>query len=200
MENEEVIKSKIHLIRGEQVMLDHDLAELYGVETKNLKRQVRRNKIRFPSDFMFELTNEEYLSLRCQNGALKKGRGAHSKYAVFAFTASGIAMLSSVLTSETAALANIRIMRAFVAMRKQLSELAEQQIQIERLEMKVERLNDYVESILHDQNEINEDVALQLDLINQSIAEVNAGMMTDKRPKIGFVLGTGKDSEEPSSV
>ena len=123
MEENDIIKSKIHLIRGEQVMLDSDLAELYWVETKNLKRQVRRNAIRFPEDFMFELTPEEYTSIRCQNGSLKTGRGEHSKYLPYAFTASGIAMLSSVLTSETAALANIRIMRAFVTMRKQISDL-----------------------------------------------------------------------------
>ena len=123
MEENDIIKSKIHLIRGEQVMLDSDLAELYGVETKNLKRQVRRNAIRFPEDFMFELTPEEYTSIRCQNGSLKTGRGEHSKYLPYAFTASGIAMLSSVLTSETAALANIRTMRAFVTMQKQISDL-----------------------------------------------------------------------------
>jgi phage regulator Rha-like protein len=188
MEENDIIKSKIHLIRGEQVMLDSDLAELYGVETKNLKRQVRRNGIRFPEDFMFELTAEEYSSIRCQNGTIKPGRGQHSKYTVFAFTASGIAMLSSVLTSETAALANIRIMRAFVAMRKQISELSEQQMQIDKLEMKVDRLNDYVEAILHDQNEINEETAMQIELINQSIAQLNADKQTDKpRSKIGFV-------------
>ncbi len=169
-------------------MLDSDLAELYGVETKNLKRQVRRNAIRFPEDFMFELTPEEYTSIRCQNGSLKTGRGEHSKSLPYAFIASGIAMLSSVLTSETAALANIRIMRAFVTMRKQISELSAQQIQIERLEMKVDRLNDYVESILHDQNEINEKTAMQSELINESIAQLNALQETGRtRPKIGFV-------------
>ena len=97
-------------------------------------------------------------------------------------------MLSSVLTSETAALANIRIMRAFVAMRKQISELSEQQMQIDKLEMKVDRLNDYVEAILHDQNEINEETAMQIELINQSIAQLNADKQTDKpRSKLGFV-------------
>ena len=186
MEENDIIKSKIHLIRGEQVMLDSDLADLYGVETKNLKRQVRRNAIRFPEDFMFELTPEEFSVLRRQNGTSKERGG--NQYLPFAFTASGIAMLSSVLTSETAALANIRIMRAFVTMRKQISELSAQQIQIERLEMKVDRLNDYVESILRDQNEINEETAMQIELINESIAQLNASKETDKtRPKIGFV-------------
>lgn len=186
MEENDIIKSRIHLIRGEQVMLDSDLAELYGVPTKNLKRQVRRNAIRFPEDFMFELTQEEFSLLRCQNGASKERGG--NQYLPFAFTASGIAMLSSVLTSETAAMANIRIMRAFVAMRKQVSELSAQQNQIDKLEMKVDRLNDYVESILHDQNEINEETAMQIELINESIAQLNASHQTDKaRPKIGFV-------------
>ena len=114
MEDTDLIKNKIYWIRGEQVMLDSDLAQLYGVETKQLKRQVRRNAIRFPDDFMFQLSGDEVASLRCQNGTTK-GRGG-SRYSPFAFTASGIAMLSSVLTSDTAALANIRIMRAFVAM------------------------------------------------------------------------------------
>ena len=100
-------------------------------------------------------------------------------------------MLSSVLTTETAALANIRIMRAFVAMRKQISELSAQQMQIDKLEMKVDRLNDYVETILHDQNEINEETAMQIELINQSIAQLNADKQTDKpRSKIGFVTST----------
>lgn len=99
-------------------------------------------------------------------------------------------MLSSVLTSDTAALANILIMRAFVAMRKQLSELAAQKRQIDRLELRVDRLNDYVESILHDQNEINEEKAMQIELINQSIAALKTEKtQMDNRPKIGFVIG-----------
>ena len=194
MEENDIIQSKIHVIRGEQVMLDSDLAQLYGVETKNLKRQVRRNAIRFPEDFMFELTAGEYSLLRCQNGTSKERGG--NQYLPFAFSASGIAMLSSVLTSETAALANIRIMRAFVAMRKQLHDLSAQQMQLERLEMKVDRLNDYVEAILHDQNEINEDTALQIELINESIAQLNACQERDKaRPRIGFITSAPRTSD-----
>ena len=105
MEEIDIIKSKIHEIRGEPVMLDSDLAELYGVATKNLKRQVRRNAIRFPEVFMFELTPEEFSLLRCHFGTSKERGG--NQYLPFAFTASGIAILSSVLTSETAAMANI---------------------------------------------------------------------------------------------
>jgi hypothetical protein len=101
----ELIASKIYLIRGIKVMLDKDLAELYGVETKRLKEQVRRNIERFPHDFMFELTKDEYQALRSQIATLK--RGQHSKYAPFAFTEHGVLMLSSVLNSERAIQVNI---------------------------------------------------------------------------------------------
>jgi len=185
VEENDIIKSKIHLIRGEQVMLDSDLAELYGVETRRLNEQVRRNLNRFPEDFMFQLTTKEYANLMSQNATSSWG-GRRKMPMVF--TSLGISMLSSVLTSDVAIQANIRIVRAFVTMRKQISELSAQQIQIERLEMKVDRLNDYVESILHDQNEINEETALQIELINESIAQLNALQETDKaRHKIGFI-------------
>ena len=186
MEENDLIKSKIHLIRGEQVMLDSDLAELYGVHTKRLNEQVRRNLDRFPEDFMFQLTKEEFAILRSQNATSSWGGRRNPP---LAFTGMGISMLSSVLTSTVAIQANIRIMRAFVAMRKHISELSAQQLQIERLEMKVDRLNDYVESIMHDQNEINEETAMQIELINESLAQLNAGQEVEKtRPKIGFVL------------
>lgn len=112
----ERVSSKIYLIRSEKVLLDFDLAELYGVETKQLKRAVRRNIERFPLDFMFPLTKDEYNSLRSQIGTLK--RGEHSKYLPYAFTEQGVAMLSSILNSERAIKVNIAIMRAFVKMRK----------------------------------------------------------------------------------
>jgi len=96
----EIISSKIYFIRNQKVMLDRDLAVLYGVETKRLKEQVRRNINRFPKSFMFELTSEEYTSLRTQIATLKQGK--HSKYAPFVFTEHGILMLSSVLNSKIA--------------------------------------------------------------------------------------------------
>ena len=111
------IESLIHVIRGQQVMLDSDLARLYGVETKRLKEQVKRNINRFPSDFMFELTKDEALSSRSQFATLNAGRGQNIKYMPFAFTEQGVAMLSGVLKSDTAIEVNIRIMRAFIAMR-----------------------------------------------------------------------------------
>ena len=113
------IEKLIYLIRGNKVILDSDLAQMYGVETKQLKRAVRRNNKRFLRDFMLELTKEEYDSLRSQFGTLK--RGGHSKYLPFAFTEQGVAMLSTVLNSERAITVNIEIMRAFVRLREILS-------------------------------------------------------------------------------
>ena len=119
------IESLIHVIRGQQVMLDSDLARLYGVETKRLKEQVKRNLNRFPSDFMFELTKNETLSLRSQIATSNKdGIRGGNRYSQFAFTENGVAMLSSVLKSDTAIEVNIRIMRAFTAMRSFLTNNA----------------------------------------------------------------------------
>ena len=130
----EVIERKILLIRGEKVMLDFHLAELYGVETKSLKRAVRRNISRFPGDFMFELTKDEHDSLRYQFGTLK--RGEHAKYLPYAFTEQGVAMLSSVLNSERAVLANIEIIRTFVRLREILATHKDLARKLEELEKK----------------------------------------------------------------
>jgi phage regulator Rha-like protein len=115
----EIIERKILLIRGQKVMLDIDLAELYGVEVKQLKRQVRRNIDRFPADFMLQLSKDEYDPLRRHFGTLK--RGEHSKYLPYVFTEQGVAMLSSVLNSKRAVQVNIAIMRAFVKLREMIT-------------------------------------------------------------------------------
>ena len=185
------VQQMIHVIRGERVILDSDIAKLYGVETKNLKRQVKRNITRFPADFMLELTRDEYNALRCQNVTIENGRGAHSKYLPFAFTENGVAMLSSVLTSETAAQVNIQIMRAFTMMRKTLSAIIQTERKQEQLEMKVERLSNYIEDILRDQNDTNELGGAQMEAINESLAELAAKVedLTSTpapRKKIGF--------------
>ena len=185
------VQQMIHVIRGERVILDSDIAKLYGVETKNLKRQVKRNITRFPADFMLELTRDEYNALRCQNVTIENGRGAHSKYLPFAFTENGVAMLSSVLTSETAAQVNIQIMRAFTMMRKTLSAIIQTERKQEQLEMKVERLSNYIEDILRDQNDTNELVGAQMEAINESLAELAAKVedltsTPTPRKKIGF--------------
>lgn len=132
----ENITSLIYLIRGQKVLLDRDLAVLYGVETRVLKQAVRRNRTRFPADFMFELTLEEDRSLRSQNVTLK--RGGHSKYPPMAFTEQGVAMLSSVLKSESAIQVNIQIMRAFTKLRQLIIDNAELRKEIENLRTETE--------------------------------------------------------------
>ena len=127
-----VIQSKICLIRDVQVMLDRDLAALYGVEVKYLNRQVKRNIERFPADFMFQLTKED--CLRCQIVTLNEKRGQHLKYLPYAFTENGIAMLSGVLNSPMAIEVNIRIMRAFTAMRKMAISFAPLMTRVETIE------------------------------------------------------------------
>jgi len=116
----EQVERNILFIRGHRVMLDTDLAKLYGVPTKVLNQAVKRNASRFPPDFMFQLTMEEATALRSQFATLKTGRGQHRKYRPYAFTEQGVAMLSSVLHSERAIQVNIAIMRAFVQLREMI--------------------------------------------------------------------------------
>ena len=138
----EKVINNIFLIRNEKVILDSDLAELYGVETKVLKRAVRRNRERFPSDFMFELTQKELDSLRSQSGTLK--RGQHTKYLPFVFTEQGVAMLSSVLQSKQAIEVNVAIIRAFVQLRKTLDSNKKISQKIQELESATnERLKEH---------------------------------------------------------
>jgi hypothetical protein len=115
----QLIERRIYLIRGQKVMIDFDLAELYGVPTKRLNERVSRNKKRFPEDFTFRLTKEESESLRSQFATSNTGRGGR-RYLPYAFTEQGVAMLSSVLDSEQAIEVNVAIMRAFVRLRQML--------------------------------------------------------------------------------
>jgi phage regulator Rha-like protein len=130
----EHIQEHILLVRGHKVVLDADLAQLYGVATKALNQAVTRNIERFPKDFMFQLTEEEATRLRSQIVTLKSGRGQHRKYFPYAFTEQGVAMLSSVLRSRRAVQVNIAIMRAFVRMRQMLASNAELARRLEELE------------------------------------------------------------------
>lgn len=134
---DELVMNKIYLIRGQKVMIDTDLAELYGVETKRLKEAVRRNIVRFPEDFMFELTLAESESLRTQFATLKTGRGKHAKYKPFAFTEQGVSMLSGVLKSETAVRVHIQIIRVFAKMRELLLTHKDILLQLEKIEKKL---------------------------------------------------------------
>jgi len=143
----ELIEKKIYLIRGQRVMLDSDLADLYGVSVKVLNQAVKRNISRFPEDFMFQLTKEEYDSLRSQIVTLKTGRGKHRKYLPYIFTEQGVAMLSSVLRSERAIQVNIAIMRAFVKLRQILSTHKELAYKLAELERKIERHDKEIKAI-----------------------------------------------------
>jgi len=137
MVSAESIKDRIHTVRGIQVIIDYDLAELYGVETKQLNRAVKRNIERFPKEFMFQLNDFEYKSLRFQFGTLKTGRGKHRKYLPYVFTEQGVAMLSAVLNSETAVKVSVQIMGAFVAMRKFLLNNAQLFQRLDKTEQKL---------------------------------------------------------------
>ncbi len=184
----QTIQSKIYEIRGQRVMLDRDLAELYQVTTSNLNKAVKRNIKRFPSDFMFQLTSEEWESLRFQIGILETGRGKHTKYLPYAFTEQGLAMLSGILNSDTAIQVNINIMRAFVAVRQLIANPPIDKNAELREEMK--KLKAYIEDVFADQNDINEDTRMQLELINQTLAELQVRHKEHEkkpRPRIGFI-------------
>jgi di/tripeptidase len=131
----EVIERRIYLIRGQKVMLDSDLAQLYRVEVKTLNRQVRRNIKRFPIDFMFQLKKEENANLRCQNGTSStSSRYGGRRYLPLVFTEQGVAMLSSVLNSERAISVNIAIMRTFVKLRELLASHQHLARKLEKME------------------------------------------------------------------
>jgi len=143
----ELIEKKIYLIRGHKVMLDSDLAELYGVATKVLLQAVKRNLKRFPEDFMFLLKYQDVAALRSQIVTLKEGRGEHRKYLPYVFTEQGVAMLSSVLNSDRAVQVNIAIMRAFVKLREMLSTNKELAHKLAHLERKIEKHDDEIKLI-----------------------------------------------------
>jgi len=193
-----LIQQKIFEIRGQKVILDRDLAALYQVETRVLNQAVKRNIDRFPEDFMFQLTKEELENWRSQfvisndidemssqfvmSNSIKMG----VRRLPYAFTEHGVVMLASLLRSETAVTMSVQITRAFVAMRQTIAALATTATKVELLNEKVERLNMYIEEVLHDQNDINEEVSMQLELINQSLAELQAKPKDSPRRRIGF--------------
>jgi len=159
--NEETIKNKIYSIRGFQVMLDSDLAKLYGVESKRLNEQVKRNIDRFPENFRFQLTDEEYQNLRSQNATssadnslrsqiatLENKKGKHRKYSPYVFTEQGVAMLSAVLKSKTAIQTSIYIINTFVQMRKFISNNALVFQRLDSLEQKQFKTDEKVDAIL----------------------------------------------------
>ncbi len=166
-------------------MLDFDLAEMYGTETKVLKQSVRRNKRRFPEDFMFELTREEFEILRSQIVTSNKRGG--TRYMPFAFTELGVAILSSILNSEVTIEINMAIMRAFVAVRQLISNPPIDRLS--ELEYEVKALKAYIEEVFADYSDINDDTRMQLELINQTLAELQTKKKAEEKPRnpIGFI-------------
>lgn len=182
----ELIQSKIYEIRGQKVMLDRDLAEMYGVETRALNQAVKRNIDRFPVDFMFQLTDEETEIWKSQiviTNSIKMGVRRNP----YAFTELGVAMLSSVLNSKTAIQINMGIMRAFVAMRQLITSSSSNPVH--ELQKEVKELKEYIEEVFADYNDINDDTRMQLELINQTLAELQAQKKMENKPRnpIGFI-------------
>ena len=171
------IKDMIYTIREQRVMLDKDLAELYGVEVRVLNQAVKRNIKRFPEDFMFQLDREEWEILKSHFVTSSWGGARKMPYA---FTEQGVAMLSSILKSETAIEVNIRIMRAFVAVRQYLTT---SRCNSCLLEEKVDRLAAYIEEILADQNDINEENRCHIELINEALASLQTSNNPNRKPR-----------------
>jgi hypothetical protein len=189
------IENLIYEIRERKVMLDFDLAIIYGVETKRLKEAVRRNIERFPDDFMFQLTKTEWNELVANCDQLPKNL-KHSYIIPSAFTQEGVAMLSGVLRSTTAVATNIRIMRAFVAVRQLILDPPVDKVS--ELKNEVKELKQYIEDVFADYNDINEDTRLQLEQINQMLAEMQVrNRLLDKpRRKIGFFTEQQRENGE----
>jgi len=177
------IQNKIYDIRGYKVMLDFDLAEIYQVETRVLNQAVKRNIERFPEDFMFQLTKEEFSNLTSQ--IVTSSWGGVRKLP-FAFTEHGAVMLSSVLRSEIAVKASILVVRAFVVARQLVS--IHPVNEIKELQHELKKLKQYIEDVFTDQNDINEDTRMQLELINETLAGLQTKNKALDKPhyQVGF--------------
>ena len=182
----QVIQSKIYEIRGRKVMLDFDLAELYQVETRSLNQSVKRNISRFPEDFMFQLTKEEWETMSSQIVMTYPQKRPKSALPLV-FTEHGVTMLSSVLRSEIAINVSIQIVRAFIAIRQLI--LSSPINEIGELQKEIKELKQYIEEVFTDYNDINDDTRMQLELINETLAELQAKDKAINKPRnpIGFV-------------
>ena len=180
-----LIQSKIYEVRGQKVMLDFDLAEMYQVETRILNQSVKRNQSRFPEDFMFQLTNEEWEDM--SSPFVMTSRAKRPKSALpLAFTEHVVVMLSSILRSDIAIQTSVLIVRAFVAIRQLIAKFPVDRVG--QLENQMEELKNYIEEAFTDYNDINEDTRTQLELINQTLAELQAQKAIADKPRnpIGF--------------
>ena len=181
----QTIQNRIYEIRGYRVMIDRDLAEMYQVETKALNQAVKRNIERFPNDFMFQLTDEELQNWKSQivtSNSVRMGL----RHKPYAFTELGVSMLSSVLNTKTAIQININIMRAFVSIRQVILSPSVDKSDI--LHTEIKELKEYIEEVFTDYNDINEDTRRQLELINETLAELQIKNKENNkpRPQIGF--------------
>ena len=200
MEHLERIQSRIYEVRGVRVMLDFDLAALYQVETRVLKQAVRRNLERFPEDFMFEMTEQEYnsliISLRSQI-VTSNERGGR-RHMPFAFTEHGVIMLASLLRSEIAVQMSVQITRAFVSMRNYIMSTRHIEAELAELRAKLELLERNDEDNLAAVNDLSEDMREEISNIYQAIAalsvKVHQSVADQSRQKIGFK--TGKDEKK----
>ena len=172
----EIIRNKIYEIRGQKIMFDFDLAELYDVETRILNQAVKRNVKRFPKDFMFQLTKKEWESLRSQIVILEKGRGQYPKYLPYAFTEHGVTMLAAILKSDKAVAMNIAIVRTFIALRQFALNYKELAAQILELKQTVGNHNDQLNQIYD---------ALE-NLLDDKVDKTINKKMWEQRERIGF--------------
>lgn len=181
------IQNLIYVIRGQRIMLDFDLAMLYEVETRSLNQTVKRNKRRFPSDFMFQLTEQEWHLISSQFVMTSRMKRPKSSLP-YAFTELGALMLSSVLRSPVADETSIKITRAFVAMRQMLTYFTLPE-KVVTLAQELYNLKQEVNDILADQNDINESTRAQLDAISEALAELQAKPADENKPRrpIGFI-------------
>jgi len=180
------IQNKIFTIRSQRVMIDRDLAEIYGVETRVLNQAVKRNMERFPEDFMFQLTDVEFHNWKSQI-VISNTLNMSLRKKPFVFTELGVAMLSSVLNSKTAIQINMSIMRAFVTIRQAITTKPTNTVA--ELQTELNQLKAYIEEIFTDYNDINEDTRMQIELINQSLAELHTDKRLTNKPRnrIGFI-------------
>jgi archaellum component FlaC len=196
----ENIKEAIYEIRGQKVMLDYDLATIYGVRTGTLNQAVKRNIVRFPDDFMFKLTEKEWDELDCNilnsnmrsQSVTASANRRNKSNPPYAFTEHGAVMLASVLRSPSAVQMSVMVTRAFIAMRQAITTMLSVDLKVEQISHKVDQLNAYVEELLHDQNDINDqqeqtnnEVALQIEAINDALDQLRDEKAKTRKP-IGF--------------
>ena len=181
----QLIQNKIYEIRGQKVMLDFDLAEMYQVETRVLNQSVKRNIDRFPEDFMFKLTSEEWEDMSSQFVMTSRTKRPKSAQPL-AFTEHGVVMLSSVLRSDIAIQTSVLIVRAFVAIRQLIANPPVDRVGL--IENQMKELKEYIEDVFADYNDINDDTRMQLELINQTLAELQSKKKLADKPRnpIGF--------------